>query len=643
MSLRNLATTTAITLALAAAPGPTAAQGTVGSAFGDQVPSGFGQVAIFGLESARLGGGTRVVSGDVVVNDAAEPGAGALTLGPQSSTPSGFTVRADQVVLDAGATVAGELLSNRVEAASGALTTPDGRLSLPVFASLPPFRTAAPGAGARDVVVPRGRTVVVAPGRYLVLRIGLGGRAILTGGVYHFLTVEGRPRSSLVFAAPSDVRIAERLMLGAGSFLGPSSASPAHASWGLLYVGGREEGPSSPPTVRIGARSKVGATLYAPGGTVVLGAHSQAAGALVGRRVVVRNGSLVSLASGLREEPPPSAPTVAADPQSVETQGGEQIEIILTGTDREGGDLDFGLATLPTEGKILSLDPIVPKPVFDPNRGGTVQPPVTSARAVYAPNGPDNLWDTFLFKVADRDGNIAQAEVTINSPGGDELMPAATADALDVGFLTFRDTPVSVVLEGNAPDKVDLSFDIVNPPTFGDLGRLVPGREVPQRTATIDYLPPKGFLGVDNFVYVACGTVAGKQVCDKATATVEMQPDPTTFLQPAYNFGLATLRDTAVEIDLQGTPRKGEEPVAFTVVALPKSGDLTDSRGNLIRDVPFPLPDNTMFYRPAKGFSGQDQIAYEGNDGVGPVQAQVLVDVLFGSCDISLAFCDDGR
>jgi hypothetical protein len=632
-----------LSLTLAAAVALAGAPLGAETPFAAHTPAGFDRVVVFGSESVTLGPAVKVLSGDVVVNGVPADGV-SLRLGAGTTTPKGFAVLASWVDIGPRAAVGGRLVCNKLTVDGRPATTPPATLRLPVFRELPPFRLAAPGAGPRDVVVGSGETVSLPPGRYLDLAIGTGGRVLLRGGLYHFLSVKGEARSALLFTAPSEVRISNRLSLGPESSLAPARPGALRAAAAVVYVADRNgSAETSLPAVSLGARSLLAATVYAPGGTLSLGPRTRSTGALVAKQLSVGSGSTLALDSGFRDDPPPDAPPVTAEPQIVFTDGGEPLKIVLTGASNERGDLEFAIASSPRKGTLEGPKPIVPEPFFDPDRQETVQPPVRSAVVVYTPESRENLWDSFVFQATNPKGETAKAEVTVNPPPGDDLPPSEHVDALDGAFATRVDTPVLLTLRGNAPVDVALDFEIAGEPRFGTLGKLIPGDEKPRRTAQVEYLPESGHLGPDAFAFTACGLVRGVRECDRAAATVDTRPDPEAALRPAYDQELATLRGTPVEVRLTGNPRSREEKLAFTVVELPRRGQLADAKGNPIRETPFRLAEGLLTYVPDKEFVGDDTFLFAGEDGLGSVIAKVSLRVVLGSCADSLAFCDDGR
>ena len=202
--------------------------------------AGVDQVAILATNSALVAKSS-TVQGDVVVNDAA-PGAtlqAGFELTVNTLTQVAGSVAAHRLRLDAGSTVSGDASYDTVSGTGSVAGVRHTPVVLPVYSLLPAFHTANPRAGSPDVVVAAGETRTLAPGDYGVLDVGIHGTLILAGGQYDVRGVLLRqgtgcasPCASLLFAAPTDLRVVERLEAGSFSVLAPRSGASSEGSTG---------------------------------------------------------------------------------------------------------------------------------------------------------------------------------------------------------------------------------------------------------------------------------------------------------------------------------------------------------------------------------------------------------------------------
>lgn len=517
--------------------------------------------AVLATNSVHMSRNT-LVTGNVVANEAASGPTlkAGFELGLDRDSRVVGAVAADSLRLDAGASVTEDASYNTLSnggTIGGPLHTP---LALPVFALLPAFHTAAPRPGAPDVVVGAGQTVNLPAGDYGLLDVAASGRLVLTGGVYQVREIVLRNGTvcpacaALDFSGPADVRLVERLNAGSFSRTGPETGSDVDASEIIFYVAGINGTTgalgATPPASQVERGSTVQANVYSPNGSVRIGRDSTVVGALLGRDIGLDQGTTVTLASFFANRAP------IAHPQTVNTNGAGSIVITLTGEDPENEDLTFSIVTGPTQG---SLGPVVPvEPPPDPSPDPPPGPPShTAATVTYTPATADNVEDSFVFQVQDPHGATGMATVRINPPTqeGEEPPPPTTVVVEDFSETTVQDRAVTLTLSGDAPDGVDLTFSIAagTGPNSGSLSALVQGSESPRRSATTSYTPNSGFLGFDGFDYTACGIIESVEVCETATATIEVvtaTPEPTDL---APDLEATTSETVPVEISL-GSP-----------------------------------------------------------------------------------------
>lgn len=607
--------------------------------FGPQVLPGFSQVSLFATNSLQVDRDVEVVSGDLVVNDASSgptlPLGVELELESGATTAAGYSVRADSVRVNREVDVFGDVISNELEnkgTIHGAIVS---SLELPVFDELPPFQEAEPRFGAPPVIVPDGGSMVLDPGSYDVLQVGESAVLTLAGGTYHVASMSVGAGSSVLFGAPSEVRILGRLELGKESLVAPAEGVTLGGSEMVFYVGGfnGDDGllGSLPAAAAVGKSSTVAANVYAPFGTLILDAGTHASGAFLARDLLVKKGSIVELDSHFVNR----APT--AHPQSVFTAGADPIEITLTGSDPEGQSLSFSIVSDPSYGTLSDLSEIVPDPVTDPDSGETTQPPVTSATVTYTPDTGDDVEDSFTFAVTDPPGAVGTAVVTINPPPYDEPPPGPpeTVVAEDVFDSTPQDTALLATLSALAPDGVDLTFAVLDGPSHGALGALTPGSESPVRTATSTYTPGLGFVGEDSFLFEACGTISGVEECDTATFFIEVFVPPQEPEDLAQDQEVTGFGGWPTAIDLSGgAAQAGSEsfllsPRAAWLDPVEVAGNVADADGDGLGDNSNDLPGEAPVFISA----GVDSTGGPGSNGTVRIHAEWLLSDVYVSPD----------
>lgn len=579
----------------------------------------FSDAAILAANSVHLKQGS-AVTGDVVVTQAS---AGATLAGTDLVVDRLVTVtgdaKADRVLLKSAAIVDGDVFTNFLDN-QGAVVTGTVNPYSPSF--LPVFRDAAVRFGAADVFVAAGTTVTLAAGSYRDVTIAQTGTLLLSGGVYDLRSVNpvttagGQcpfPCRSVLFAAPSEVRIAGRFDTGKDSKVGPQSGSGIGAADVVLYVGGLNGGDGSPgalpPAATVGQSSRVDANFYAVNGTVLLDKNTIASGAFVGRDVRVDTGVQVTVASFFTNRAP------VANPQTVFTNGPDPIVITLTGSDPEQADLTFSIEVSPTQGTLTNLTPIVPAPVPEIDRvtglptGNFVQPPITSATVTYTPATANDVEDSFTFTVADPCDAVGMAVVGVNpfdtSP---PPPPLAAVVAEDLSIETTVNTVASIPLSAGAPASVTLTFAIETLPagTLTDAASNTIG-SVPYDlpSAVVFYTPVAGSDDPDSFVYSARDSSTASPPCSSPSCdTGSVSIDVAAPVELAEDQEVTTNLNEPVQVTLTANSGGTGTSSALLVLgpskfvkALPGAeiaGNVSDATGDGLGDgrdnLPGPAP-----------------------------------------------------
>lgn len=377
---------------LVASPGKAELLGSRSGGSGLALDPAFSQAVVVATNSVRLKNQSVVESGDVVVNAAAggdtlEPGY-ELSLDPRASTLAGSDLKANRIRIKNKAVVAGDVFYNTLVNQGtllGARTTP---LALPVFAALPPFHGELPPPGGSDVTVAAGGIALLPGGDYGAVSVGDGGTLIFSGGIYNLLSLSGGTNSQLLFAAPAEVRVAQRLLTGSGAVLGPEPGAGVAPHDLVIYVAGINgvDGRllSPPLAAEIGNSNQVALSLYVPNGTLRLGHATLAVGAFLGRDVLVETQADLVLDSYFFNR----APIAVDDSASVDEGGTVSV-------------LDSGALSVTANDSDPNGDPLTVSttPVSAPSHGTLVL--AANGTFSYTHDGSETTGDSFVYRVCD--------------------------------------------------------------------------------------------------------------------------------------------------------------------------------------------------------------------------------------------------
>lgn len=602
-----------------------------------QTSPGVGSAVLLATNSIQLDRDVKVVSGDVIVNDASPGpvlGEKELSLDRGVTTPDGFRLAANGIDLDEDAVAGGDVYYNQLTlggTVAGAHVTP---LALPVFSVLPsPIDRSA---GTADVVVPDNATITLDEDAYAQLIVGRAATVIFSGGGYSFTSISAARGAALRFDAASDVVVKGRVALESNVVIAPSTSSGLGPSAVALHVHGinGEDGAllSTPAAMRVGQRGRVFANVDVAGGSLIFEQEADAFGAFRARDILVGRAGRVTISNAFNAPP-------IANPQSVFTNGSQPLALTLTGFDPEGGSLAFSIVTPPVQGTLSPLTVLSP----------------SSAAVTYTPATASNLPDGFVFRVRDAGGLTGDGVVSINPATGDGTPPPTTVIAEDGSVITTEETPTTLLMRGNGPSGVSLTFTIVagTGPFHGILGPVVPGTEVPQHGATVLYTPDAGYRGPDSFDFQACGEIASTTVCDTATISIEVveKEVPPAPGDLARDVEVTTFTDTEVLVSLGGTslfsgPRRFTlSPKAAFLLPATIAGNVADANNDGIGDNHNNLPGSVPVFMSAgvgsiggAGSNGTTRMHFEWDVSsfsmpTGLVSARVLLHTNRGTTD----------
>ncbi|MEM7112354.1 MAG: hypothetical protein AAF614_07970 [Chloroflexota bacterium] len=135
--------------------------------------------------------------------------------------------------------------------------------------------------------MPKNGNATITPGSYATLQVKQGGILTFSGGIYNFQEWNVGINTTLLFLAPTEIRIADKLDVRQGSSLGPAPASGLNATNIIIYVLGSNGSSGAvavtPKAANFGNNTHITANVYAPNGTLWLRQGTTATGAFLGK------------------------------------------------------------------------------------------------------------------------------------------------------------------------------------------------------------------------------------------------------------------------------------------------------------------------------------------------------------------------
>jgi Bacterial Ig domain len=209
--------------------------------------------------------------------------------------------------------------------------------------------------------------------------------------------------------------------------------------------------------------------------------------------------------------PPNTAPTSLSG--SASTTVDTPVAITLRGTDQQQCELNFAVASGPSNGTLGSIGNAACTPGSPNNDTATV---------TYTPASGYEGPDSFTFTV--NDGSLTSSAATVTITVNSE--PTNTAPtALAGSATTTEDTPVTITLRGTDAEQCDLTFAIASNPTNGTLGSIgnaaCTAGSPNNDTATVTYTPTTGYTGSDSFSFTVND---GSLTSSPATVSITVNP-----------------------------------------------------------------------------------------------------------------------
>ncbi len=566
------------------------------------LPTGFDDVVIFATNSIQLRAGSDVLSGDVVANvDSPGPtltNPYELSVGIAATTPAGYAIKAEKLRVRFNSVVGGDAFCNALVDGSGQVTC--SPLSLPVFATLPPFNQGSTGGTQYgNVFVGWGQSATLDPGDYGNITVRKNGSLLFNPGVYSINNFNGGINNTIEFAGPTELRITKRFDTDINSYVGPASGSGVGASDIVIYVAGINGWSGGlwavPKAAQIGINNTVEANLYAPNGTLWIRQGTEATGAYLGRDVILGIGAQATLGSYFFNRPPDAMDDSETTPEDT------AITIDVLANDNAGPafelqDLTIDATSGPGAGRVEII-------------GGQIE---------YTPTPDFHGTDTFTYTACDGGDDDDTAT------DGDDLCDTATVTvdvtpvndppgAVPQDLATSGTAAIGIILTGFDPDGDVLTFSIVTPPN-GAVGSLGPLVQDPPAAATTTYTPVNGDDEENSFVFQVTdpgGLTSQAEVRINPGAVDPGNPDPPDLEEVvAQDQTVEVVAGTTVTITLRAnapcelveppetpaSPCQGfgnDVPLTFTV-GTPTSGSLA----NLTQGSEVPQRTATVEYTP---------------------------------------------
>jgi beta-lactamase superfamily II metal-dependent hydrolase len=255
-------------------------------------PDGIASYSIFATNSIYLKTNGKVFTGNIGVLDVS-PGPwlasnSEVTVGTKVYLYDNVSVYGDKIRIRLGSSIS-DVYYNYLAGQGtvrGSHYTP---LALPLDVTLPTFPVPAPGT--QNITIKTSETYTLASGSYGKIQLKPKSTLILTGGTYHLQNLDIGTKSKVLFQAPTEVIIANRLEPGSHSIIGPQEGSGISARDIVIYVNGINGNTGTlgdwPLAATIGTKSTLKANIYVPNGTARIKAYGVAEGAVIAKDVIM--------------------------------------------------------------------------------------------------------------------------------------------------------------------------------------------------------------------------------------------------------------------------------------------------------------------------------------------------------------------
>ena len=291
-------------------------------------------------------------------------------------------------------------------------------------------------------------------------------------------------------------------------------------------------------------------------------------------------GGIAEASVSITVSPVNDLPVAADDAATTDEETAVTVNVLANDTDADGDPLTVAAVTPPAHGTATVAD---------------------DGAIIYTPETHFNGADRFTYTVADGQGGIAEASVSITvTPVNDA--PVAVDDAAT----TKEETDVTVEVLTN---DTDVDGDAL---TVADVTSPSHGTATVADAGTITYTPETHFNGADRFTYTVADGQGGI-----AEASVIITVTPVNDLPVAADDGATTKEEMPATLDVLANDTDVDgDPLTVSDVTPPAHGTAT------VADA------GTITYTPETDFNGEDRFTYTVADGQGgTAEASVSITV----------------
>lgn len=265
-----------------------------------------------------------------------------------------------------------------------------------------------------------------------------------------------------------------------------------------------------------------------------------------------------------------------AAPQSLVTNEGEALNIVLSGSDSDGSIASYQVVSAPNNGVLSGAAP----------------------NLIYTPTiGFDGV-DSFTFTVTDNDNGISAVATVIITVNNINLLPQADPQNLVTGV----GEALNVKLSAADSDGSIVSYQVVNMPSHGKLSGAAPN---------LIYEPAVNFSGADSFTFVVTDNDNGTSALATVSILIVDSNQPPIANNDLISIGKNSINNL-IEVLLNDSD--------------PDNDTLSIVAASALNGVVTIGTDGKIIYSPLANSIAQDVIEYTINDGNGH-QANAVVIV----------------
>lgn len=246
--------------------------------------------------------------------------------------------------------------------------------------------------------------------------------------------------------------------------------------------------------------------------------------------------------------------------QNITVREDSSVDIVLSGTDIDGDDLNFSLVGSNLSGTITGSAPNI----------------------TYTPPKNFNGQESFSFIANDGDLDSASKEVNVTVEAVNDVPTTE-----DQELFLAEDEALSFELIAEDVDGDKLTYTILSEPKNGTLSGSAPN---------LTYSPAEHYNGSDTLIYKVND---GQE--DSQTATVSFEVAAIADAPTAQNMSVSGDEDTDINVTLQGSD-PDESELSYQLLSTPTHGTLSGTAPSLV-------------YHPNEDFNGEDSFRYMVTDG----------------------------